>query len=218
MRATTLLLSAALGTVAATGGYALLRGLDSAYGDEKAAPPVEVQVPGPLRPVAPVTVPAVEPTPDKRRPATTAPVEAPRPTKPVAALPPTPPPPATYEGVFRPGATGEKAAGKAIARLASHDLKIEKLAVTPGRDLEVWLVAIDRLGNGDDLSGSKHVSLGKLKKAEGDQTYRLPPELDLGVYRTLVVWSRRERSARAGALLVPQTTQRQTPAKARRLR
>jgi hypothetical protein len=112
------------------------------------------------------------------------------------------------DGGFRPGAPGEKAAGRAVARLAAAELRLEKLAVTPGRDLEVWLVAVDHLAAGDDLTDTKRVSLGRLKRAEGDQTYRLPPEIDLRVYRSVVVWSRRERAARAYATLAPQLAQR----------
>jgi len=178
--------------------------------------PAAAPVPGPLRPVAaPPVAPAPEPA-DRRKPrpeaAVPPPVAPPEPVAP-APLPPT----VVLEGAFRPGARGEKAAGRAIARLATHDLRLEKLAVTAGRDLEVWLVATDRLGNGEDFGDTKHVSLGKLKKAEGDQSYRFPPELDLRVYRMVVVWSRRERSARAGALLVLQpTVAKSRPAKPRR--
>jgi hypothetical protein len=79
-------------------------------------------------------------------------------------------------------------------------------------------VAADRLGRGEDLSDTKRVSLGRLKKAEGDQTYRMPPEIDLRVYRTVVVWSRRERSARAHAPLALQAEQRTVKQKKPRVR
>lgn len=177
---------------------ALTAGIASA---QEATPPEAV--PGPMRPIG-VVPPSPPATPaDPRRAARKDP---PPPAAPQRPTPPAPTaaPAAVYEGAFRPGATGEKAEGRAVARLATHDLKLEKLAVTPGRDLEVWLVAIDRLGNGADLTDVKRVSLGKLKRTEGDQSYRMPPEIDLRVYRTVVVWSRRERQARAGALLLPQ--------------
>lgn len=196
MRAATLSIAAATAALLLTAAPSPVR----AQSSEAPAP-----VPGPLRPMAD-PAPVFDP-PGTRRPAGVQPAEPPRPTARLDA--PTPPPMAeAYEGAFRPGATGEKAGGRAVARPAAKELKLEKLAVTPGRDLELWLVAIDRIGNGEDLSDTKRVSLGRLKKPEGDQTYRLPPEIDLRVYRAVVVWSRRERSARAGALLMPQAVQK----------
>ena len=177
-------------------------------------------VPGPLRPV--VLPPPEEPppvVPDKRRAqAKPAPAPAPAPDHTAAVEPAKPTAPVPLEGAFRPGATGEKAAGRVLVRPGVAELRIEKLAVTPGRDLEVWLVAVDRLGNGDDLTDTKHVSLGRLKKTEGDQVYKVPPEIDLRVYRAVVVWSRRERLARAGALLSPQPVQQQARTKSPRKR
>jgi hypothetical protein len=96
---------------------------------QEAPPPV----PGPQRPIA--DPPPVDPTAtDKRRPRPATPV-APAPPLATPTPPPTLPPTAVLEGAFRPGAPGEKAAGRAIARLATHELRLEKLAVTPGRDL-----------------------------------------------------------------------------------
>mgnify|MGYP001765569732 CR=1 FL=1 len=220
MRITTLLATAALAiAVVVLGDLVLRQGVEIALGESAPAAVTAVPaVPGPQRPVGelPPAPPEVAPPPDRKRPppAATAP-EPPR-TATVAA-PPTAPP-AVLEGAFRPGATGEKAAGRALARPLAGELKLEKLAVTAGRDLEVWLVAVDRLGDGADFTDTKHVSLGKLKKNEGDQSYRLPLEIDLSVYRAVVVWSRHERSARAGAILVPQVQQKPTRTKTTRNR
>lgn len=216
MRATEILVTALIAAAAVVGGRALPgSGFDVARAEGVAAPPASV--PGPHRPIVePPPLPAVETPADKRRPQAKPPQEPARPTVRVEPPQPPAPPPALLEGAFRPGAAGEKAAGRALARPAANELKLEKLAVTPGRDLELWLVAVDRLVDGADLTDTKHVSLGRLKKTEGDQTYRLPPELDLKVYRTVVVWSRRERSARAGALLVPQAVQRPVKVKSSR--
>ncbi len=175
----------------------------------QALAPVALEVPGPLRPITAVPPMPIEAPRDRLRPNVGA-------TRPAQVAPS--PEASVMEGVFRPGAPGEKAGGRAVARPAKKELRLEKLVVTPGRDLELWLVAVDRIGNGEDLSDTKRVSLGRLKKAEGDQSYRLPPEIDLRVYRQVVVWSRRERSARAGALLGPQAAVRQTAKKPRRKR
>ena len=203
MRVNILSIAAATAALLLTGWFAPAR----AQSSEPPAP-----VPGPLRPVVD-PAPAFDP-PATRRPALAQPPEPPRPIAHVDA--PPPPMAEVYEGAFRPGATGEKAGGRALARPGAKEMKLEKLAVTPGRDLELWLVAIDRIGNGEDLSDTKRVSLGRLKKPEGDQTYRLPPEIDLRVYRAVVVWSRRERSARAGALLAPQAVHK--PVKTKKAR
>lgn len=208
MRATTLIATAMLTALA----VALSSGRGSVAAGTETPP---AAVPGPQRPI--VEIPPEPVVVDKRRPPQNAAVPLPSPL----ATPATPaplPPASVLEGGFRPGAPGEKAAGRAIARLATSELKLEKLSVTPGRDLELWLVAIDRLGNGEDLTDTKRVSLGKLKKAEGDQSYRLPPEIDLRVYRNVVVWSRRERSARAHAPLAPQAAQRTVKQTKQRIR
>lgn len=180
-------------------GVGLLAGVVSPLSGDRAVAqafaPEAAEVPGPLRPItAPPPLPTEAPR-DRSR-AQIGVAQPPQPGEPAEA--------SVMEGVFRPGAPGEKASGRALARPAKKELRLEKLAVTPGRDLELWLVAVDRVGNGEDLSDTKHVSLGRLKKAEGDQSYRLPPEIDLRVYRQVVVWSRRERSARAAAVLGPQ--------------
>jgi hypothetical protein len=204
MRAITLLATAAATIVATIAAPVTSAGPDVARAQEAAPPPAAV--PGPLRPIA--TPPAPPGAARRAEP-------SPRPLTPPA--PPSPlPPAAVLEGAFRPGAAGEKAEGRAVARLTANELRLEKLAVTPGRDLELWLVAVERLRLGEDLSDTKHVSLGRLKKATGDQAYRLPPEIDLRVYGSVVVWSRRERSARAYAALSERTEQRSVKQKKRR--
>ena len=207
MRATTLLATAAAAIVATIADPVSSVGPDVARAQEAAPPPAAV--PGPLRPIT------VQPAPPSPAGSARRAEPSPRPLTPPA--PPSPlPPAAVLEGAFRPGATGEKAEGRAVARLAANELRLEKLAVTPGRDLELWLVAVERLRLGEDLSDTKHVSLGRLKKATGDQAYRLPPEIDLRVYGSVVVWSRRERSARAYAALSERTEQRSVKQKKRR--
>jgi hypothetical protein len=207
MRAITLLAIAALPIAVAIGAPVTSTGPGAARAQETAPPPAAV--PGPLRPIAAPPVPPGAAGSVRRA------EPSPRPPTPPAPPPPLPPA-AVLEGAFRPGAAGEKAEGRAVARLAANELRLEKLAVTPGRDLELWLVAVERLRLGEDLSDTKHVSLGRLKKATGDQAYRLPPEIDLRVYGNVVVWSRRERSARAYAALSERTEQRTVKQKKRR--
>jgi hypothetical protein len=149
--------------VAATAALLLTGALAPARAQSSEPPPAPV--PGPQRPMVD-PAPVLDP-PGLRRTAPTRPSEAPLPPPRVDV--PALPAAEAYEGTFRPGATGEKAGGRAVARPGAKELKLEKLAVTPGRDLELWLVAIDRIGNGEDLSDTKRVSLGRLKKPEGDR-------------------------------------------------
>lgn len=209
-----------LATVALTAAAVVLGALAlrPAVALAETTPAGAAAVPGPQRPVGELPPIPSEPVQAVDRKAPRPVVAAPEPQRAATVAPPPLAPPAVLEGAFRPGATGEKAAGRALARPFAGELRLEKLAVTPGRDLEVWLVAVDRLGDGDDFTDTKHVSLGKLKKTEGDQSYRLPLEIDLSVYRAVVVWSRHERSARAGAILVPQVQQKPARTKTTRNR
>jgi hypothetical protein len=206
MRAITLSVIAGLTTAVALTAAGLVsdpaRLRDLGIGPSSAAAlpdPADEDVPGPLRPTGTVPGPA-QATPGRRTPA------------------PTPPPrPADiktqsreraivgWEGRFRAGRSGEteSAEARALVRLPGRELVFENFAVADRPDLEVWLVAADRVTTADDALSAKRVSLGRLKKPAGNQTYRLPQELDVAVYRHVVVWSRRDRSPRLAALLQP---------------
>lgn len=178
---------------------AWLRDLGIGASSAAALPDVgDDEVPGPLRPAggstSPVQIPAVrrgQPSPPQRpenlRPA---------PTQRVIV---------GWEGRFRAGESGESESpeARALVRLPARELVFENFAVADRPDLEVWLVAADRVKTADDALSAKRVSLGRLKKPVGNQTYRLPQELDVAVYRNVVVWSRRDRSPRLAALLQP---------------
>ncbi len=206
MRAITLSVIAGLTTVVAltTAGLvsdpARLRDLGIGSSSAAALPETaDEDVPGPLRPTGTIPAPAAA-APGRR-----------------AAPPPPPPRPADvrgqprergivgWEGRFRAGRSGEteSADARALVRLPARELVFENFAIADRPDLEVWLVAADRVASADDALSAKRVSLGRLKKPAGNQTYRLPQELDVAVYRHVVVWSRRERSPRLAALLQP---------------
>jgi hypothetical protein len=160
-------------------------------------------VPGPLR-VAPSTVEPTAARPAARRAA------PPPPPKPAAVRSEAKPTRAVggYEGRFRANRPDEEitAAARASVRLPERQLVFENFSVTDRPDLEVWLVAADRIVTAEDALGAKRVSLGRLKKPVGNQTYRLPPEIDVSIYRSVIVWSRHERFPRLTALLQPRTT------------
>lgn len=177
-------------------------------------------VPGPLRATQP-PVPLVP-----------SPVDRAQPVKPQRVAPPPPPKrgqptaqpqtgrpitwSATLQPIARPGdakrgpakasgdpRTGGDVKGRITADVTARQLKFNDFQVPDRPDLEVWLTAADPTAPAATLMESKHVSLGRLRKPRGDQTYRIPAELDLSVYRTLLVWSRHTRSADAFARLVP---------------
>lgn len=177
-------------------------------------------VPGPLR----ATQPPV--------PVVTAPVDRAQPVKPQRAAPPAPPKrgqpatqtqsgrpitwSATLQPIARPGdakrgptrtsgdpRTGGDVKGRITADVGARQLKFSDFQVPDRPDLEVWLTAADPTAPAATQMESKHVSLGRLRKPRGDQTYKIPAELDLSIYRTLLVWSRHTRSADAFARLVP---------------
>ena len=176
-------------------------------------------VPGPLR----ATQPPV--------PVVAAPIDKTPPTKP-QRVPPPPPKrgqptvqtqtgrPITWSATLQPVArsgdakrgpakpsgdprAGGDVKGRITADVTARQLKFNDFQVPDRPDLEVWLTAADPTAPAATLMESKHVSLGRLRKPRGDQTYKIPAELDLSVYRTLLVWSRHTRSADAFARLVP---------------
>lgn len=184
---------------------------------EDAVPPV---VPGPLR-GGPPPLPT-QPDP-KRPPQTAAPRVDPaaRPLVPTVAAPPprvwSAPLPA---GFAKPVAEDAKTKGKGkadarakldtrprvVADVATHDLRITGLVLDDAPGLEVLLVAGDVAAttSTEAVLAAKRVSLGRFKKPRGGvQLWRIPPELDLSVYRSLVVWSRRDKAPRLVVRLAP---------------
>lgn len=149
----------------------------------------ESTVPGPLRPL-PVAPPEVAP-----------------PRRPTSVVRPIQPPRAAvraWAGRLVPLVKGELARGTVRLDLVAHRVEITDFAVTDGPDLEVALVAADRPKTTAEVLGAKRVSLGRLKRIREKVTLRFPAELDPAVYRTLVVWSRRDHAPRAVAPLAPE--------------
>jgi hypothetical protein len=70
----------------------------------------------------------------------------------------------------------------------SRILRLENFQVENGPDLYVYLVPVDSVPNttGSEIPGS--VSLGRLKGNVGDQNYEIPADLDLGQYKSVVIW------------------------------
>jgi len=100
-----------------------------------------------------------------------------------------------HDNMMFMGAAGQKAAGD--YRVYSEDGKQElelsdHFSVAPAPDL--YLV----LSTGSEaMDGSLY--LGKLKRAAGAQSYKLPGGKDLTKYTTLLVWSKKEKRAVASA-------------------
>lgn len=156
----------------------------------EAAPPAPV--PGPLRPLV-----------------QTAPTEAAKPagrTSPARRDPAPPMAVRSWKGTLGPLAAGELARGRVVLDVQTHQVRIDDFAVTDAPGLEVALVAGDDVKTTAAVLAAKRVSLGRLRKIKATVILRFPAELDPAVYRTLVVWSRRDRAPRAVARLAPNRT------------
>lgn len=86
----------------------------------------------------------------------------------------------------------------------SRILKLESFQVESGPDLYVYLVPVDPVpsASGGEIPGS--VSLGSLQSNLGDQTYEIPAGLDLGQYKSVVIWCQTFAVPFAAAPLMPQ--------------
>lgn len=67
-------------------------------------------------------------------------------------------------------------------------LQFGDFTVTPGPDLEVWLVAADAPGTSAAVLASQWVSLGGLQSPSGAQTYEIPADVDASAYGSVVIW------------------------------
>ena len=98
-----------------------------------------------------------------------------------------------FSGAFRSLEHGTTGTAR-ILRLAdgSRIVRIEELNTSNGPDLIVILSATpaseDSWGAYDD---GAHVNLGELKGNIGNQNYAIPSSVDLGSYRSVVIWCRR---------------------------
>ncbi|HUT47731.1 MAG TPA: DM13 domain-containing protein [Alphaproteobacteria bacterium] len=90
------------------------------------------------------------------------------------------------------GAGGRyQGSGRAVIRRTVDGklfLDLRDFRVTRGPDLKVWLVAHAGPRRGADVTGSRHISLGGLKRSSGGQSYLIPKGTDLAKYTSVVIW------------------------------
>jgi len=70
-------------------------------------------------------------------------------------------------------------------------LRFTDFEVSNGPDVVVYISAIDDANDNETVKNSKFISLGSIKGNIGDQNYYLPYDLDLNVYRSVVIWCKR---------------------------
>ena len=166
-------------------------------------------VPGPLRPLGPTGDAAVATPGLPGKP--TKPVVAPPLQRDAKGRPLTPAqqqqaaqPAKVWVGVLAPVTRGELARGKIRLDTTTRRVEITDFAVTDAPDLEVALVAADKIDDNAALMAAKRVSLGRLKRIRSPLALKVPEAVDPAVYRTLAVWSRRDRAPRGLAHLQPE--------------
>lgn len=80
-------------------------------------------------------------------------------------------------------------------------VRIERLDTSNGPDLYLYLTA--NPAGGDEVAfDDDYLSLGRLKGNQGDQNYDLPPDADLELFATVVIWCDRFNSAFGAADIV----------------
>jgi Electron transfer DM13 len=90
----------------------------------------------------------------------------------------------------------------AVVRLADgrRRVTLTGFSTSPGPDLRVRIV----IGSGNENGGSNGAKdLGALKGNRGDQQYKLPDDVDLSRYKTVVIWCRAFSAGFAKATLGP---------------
>jgi hypothetical protein len=70
----------------------------------------------------------------------------------------------------------------------SRLLRFEEFEVLNGPDLHVWLVPVDPVPDTVGVEIPGYVDLGPLKGNIGDQNYDLPANLNLGNFKSVVIW------------------------------
>jgi hypothetical protein len=73
----------------------------------------------------------------------------------------------------------------------SRYLRLEDLNTSNGPDLRVWITDQPASSDWHVWDDGAYVDLGALKGNIGDQNYLIPADVDLGTYRTAVIWCRR---------------------------
>jgi hypothetical protein len=98
---------------------------------------------------------------------------------------------AMTSGQFQDADRSHQGAGTATLAQTSDGrvvLQFADFSVTPGPDLEVWLVVDATPGTSAAVLASEWVSLGPLQSPEGAQTYEIPADVDASAYGSVVIW------------------------------
>ncbi len=67
-------------------------------------------------------------------------------------------------------------------------LQLGEFSVTPGPDLEVWMVVDGSPATSAAVLASEWVSLGPLQSPQGTQVYEIPTDVDVSAYGSVVIW------------------------------
>ncbi len=70
----------------------------------------------------------------------------------------------------------------------SRILRFENFEVLNGPDLHVWFTSDDPVSSAIGVLLPDYFDLGPLKGNIGDQNYDIPTDLDISIYRSVVVW------------------------------
>ena len=70
----------------------------------------------------------------------------------------------------------------------TRTLHLSDFRTDPGPKLEVYMVAAPDATDSQSVVDAGYISLGALQSASGDQTYSVPADLDLSVYRAVTIW------------------------------
>lgn len=70
-------------------------------------------------------------------------------------------------------------------------LRLAQFRTDHGRDLQVLMIAATDAMENETVLNAESISLGPLQEFAGDQSYRLPDELDLLKYKAVTVWNSR---------------------------
>jgi len=110
-------------------------------------------------------------------------------TQPADTAPPTPQVVTLAEGSFIPLGRYSGAGTALVLNDGSEQrfLRFEDFSTDNGPDLDVYLVNSDAMADQGTFDDD-FVDLGGLKGNIGDQNYEIPPDVDLSVYDTVVVW------------------------------
>ena len=85
----------------------------------------------------------------------------------------------------------------------SRVMRLEDFFVSIGSGLEIRLSAVEIPRSTDEVLAAPFKSVGPLRATAGSMNYRLPRDIDLGSFRSVVIWSDAARTAVAAASLKP---------------